>query len=71
MKLQRVQNQCYVPPYAIFCPIEATRDAYTLNSEQKYVCIIHGVGSAKLPAIAGFFLSIIADFCVQHGLKMK
>ena len=62
-------DQANVPPYAIFSDRSLQEMAYYLPHSEQSMLQIHGVGSAKLLKYAELFLSIIADFCVQHDLK--
>jgi ATP-dependent DNA helicase RecQ len=66
-KRKQLADEGSVPPYAIFADRSLHEMAYYFPQSLQSLLKIHGVGQAKLEKYGDMFLTIIYEYCQEHG----
>jgi ATP-dependent DNA helicase RecQ len=66
-KRKQLADEGVVPPYAIFADRSLNEMAHFFPQSHDSLLKIHGVGQAKLDKYGAIFLTIIVEYCREHG----
>lgn len=67
-KRKELADQAHLPPYVIFSDRSLVEMASFLPMSRARFLEINGVGAVKLDKYGEIFISLIKDYCHQHGL---
>lgn len=66
-KRKQLADEGAVPPYAIFADRSLNEMAHFFPQSHDSLLKIHGVGQAKLDKYGAIFLTLIEEYCREHG----